>query len=307
MKKIAPLTKDPLPVLPDPEMVQELMLDWQKSLPLHIGDLFTRETGDGIERYDTYQLNSEYIPFIINNLDGGGDALTGGNILNFSIIMGRGTLEKGKEDDIAQNTGPTRNIFKPVLEVVLKEVVDDKYTYYFDLKPLDEIFALPIVNPSSKTNQEISPKVAELFILKWQSLTEGELIRAFEGLAANSATMNSKGEEKGEVIFSGQRLRRVEKYTFDDVETKAVIEKLKEHFKEESEEVAFFVNLGAGLIVPNFHPFNFRPIIKILATEKSNSRARKEKGVDTDLPISYFFDTSKPCPPFCSGSDPDLT
>ncbi len=280
--------KELLPLLPDQNTVDKMMLEWRKTLPLHIGDLFTHETKTGIERYDTYQLDHDFVNFIVTVLD---KKPKKENIQTIAVIMGK----RKQEGEEREGTRPTHHIFSPVLEVFLKEKYQGKKKYFFYLEPNDERFSFSKI--AVEADQRLSPKVAELFILKWQILEDGALINAFEGLVAEIIPPKRNEGEVGEVRFGGQKLRRVKKYTFDIPETRAIINNIIQF--NNPEQVGFHINLGAGLTVPDFHPFNFRPIIRI-SPPKENSTLLEE---DSN---TSFYDTSRPCPPFCDPASSDV-
>lgn len=284
----------------DEQTVNDLISSWKNSLPVELGNLFTHKTDKGISRYDTYSLTPDRVDFIINNLNRPSSTINN-NILTLSFEMGKGQLDT---EDTYPVSEPTNDIFLPLLMVSLKEAVDGKTIYYFPLDPESETFTINYGKNLSSANskeplteiQQISPKVAELFILKWQALLDIEIINSFEGLAADSVYINNKGDETAEISFSSQKLRRVNSFTFDNIETEAIIKEI-ENALDASKNVGFFVNLGAGLVVADFHPFNFRPIIRIETTD--NTASIDSEGGNEDSTNVKYFDTSRPCPPFC--------
>ena len=275
----------------DPSDVDELMANWRKCFPSELGNLFFHKAKDKIERYDTYELDNDSILKIVNELNEGGPS--GGNVKSLSVLMGKGQPSNNKK---GASNGNLNDIFRPILKVILFEPVNNRREYFFILSEEDTTYKLigPIMHSDHK--KEISPKIAELFILKWQSLTDGEIINAFDCQVADK-TVSEPTDNEG-ILFGTQKLRRVNLYRFDYNQTQSIISRLR-GLLGEYEKISFFVNLGAGLTIADIHPFNFRPIIRILA---SNDK-RSSKAGDT---TTNFYDTSKPCPPFCSNNNESI-
>ncbi|MEM9920607.1 MAG: hypothetical protein AAF990_21090 [Bacteroidota bacterium] len=266
-------------------LTEEYANNWLRCRPIDIGDLFSFESINGIKRYDAFNLAENGISQLLTLDVYNGEA---GNIDRLSVVMGVKKAVVPPADDAEQ----TRDIFQPVLEAKLKKAINGSTGYYFTLSPVDELFTLRQVHrrykiPVSQNNEEIvdmeeqiSPKVAQLLILKWQGLTTANLISAFEGLTGLNE-INLAGD-KVELVLYGQKIARVRRYNYDALESAKIIERLRNRM-----QATFTLHLGAGLVDPIFHPYNFRPIIKI----------------DGELPSPVvrpdFFDTSRPCPPFC--------
>ncbi|MEM9546046.1 MAG: hypothetical protein AAGA77_08735 [Bacteroidota bacterium] len=277
--------------LPSHRDVKKLKYNWQKCLPILLGDLFTRVTEYGIERYDTYKLADHLVDFIRELNDSHG----GHNVYTVSVIMGKRDAEDNSHFYL---NSPSNNIFIPILEIVLHKAQYGHKVYYFYLEPMNKQFSLSYSNRSqygdkkndypSTLEEDISPKVAELFIVKWQSIGDTELIEAFDCLAPkNTLDVPSHYLHSDETLFTQQKLLRVIQYNFDALETKAIFKRMDYYG-----EVNFYINLGAGLSVSDYHPFSFRPIITI---EKKHGGRNSED----DIPPTTYFDTSRPCPPFC--------
>ncbi len=273
--------------------VEDMKLNWQHCLPINIGNLFTYKTQTGTRRYDTYHLADTHLRHIINDLNyTGSDGVN--NVETLAIVMG---VKKTTFDDLALRVELEGTHFVPILEVVLKQAFNGKKTFYFAMEAIRDFFKDPAIPFIVSSDGEISPVVAELFILKWLSLTNVEVINAFNGLAANCVSTTADGvEERGTIIFSSQKLSRVVQYTFSTQETESIINVIKEGFAIDPGQTSFYVHLGAGLEVPDFHPFNFRPIIGIVVEADDPTPDRRSQ---VAVPGVTYFDTSKPCPPFC--------
>ena len=291
MKKIKSKIKGIDPLLMPVKEVKRLMRNWQRCLPILLGDLFTMETPQGILRYDTYSLNKSNIKFIksLNNL------YSGDNVKGISVIMGKKDLKVSKKSN---EFNPSNSIFLPILLVELKTSYEGNLYYYFPTDPVNKIFNLNesiakrtkihnALNPGDAA-QRLSPKVAELFIVNWQSLGDTELISSFDCLSPDGTIEIKSGNPSDpDIVFSEQKLLRVKQYNYDEMETKAIFDNLNQ-----SKQNKFFISLGAGLSVADYHPFNFRPIIRIEQPIPKNRLAD-----DEDLP--EYYDTSRPCPPWC--------
>jgi len=302
MKKRKKAITDIDPILVPVRKVKRMMRNWQKCLPIELGDLFTRETDLGIERYDTYQLASQNVKFIkkLNNLK------TGDNVSTISVIMGK----EDQNASVSPNSfDPSHSQFIPILKVELKEAYKKKSAYYFPTTPQRAKFDLNSsiamrsninrLNESEDGEQRLSPKVAELFIVNWQALGDTELIGAFDCLSPEGTLQLNTGITTPEqTVFSQQKLQRVRQYNYDVVETKAIFDNLNV-----SKNVNFLISLGAGLSVADYHPFNFRPIVRINTNTNTKKSAKNKTKfrvgrLAEEIPPG-FYDTSRPCPPWC--------
>ncbi len=302
MKKVKKTTADIEPILMPIKKVKRMMSNWQKCLPIALGDLFTRETKNGIERYDSYQLASQNVTFIkkLNNL------YKGDNVSAISVIMGK------KDHKIKVFPGSfdsSQSEFIPILKVELKLAHNNNLAYYFPTTPQSSTFNLNssiamrskinrLANPGDE-EQRLSPKVAELFIVNWQALGDTELISAFDCLSPEGTLeVNKNGPAPLQTVFSQQKLMRVKQYNYDEVETRAIFDNLNV-----SKNVDFLISLGAGLSVADYHPFNFRPIVRINAIgtikKKTKTKTKLRGGRFVDELPPGFYDTSRPCPPWC--------
>jgi len=285
----------PLPL----KNVEQYMKNWHMCLPIQLGDLFTfTEDGfTGTKRYDTYTLKPRDLNFILNLYNGVKKYPK--NIKNLGVIMGKKINDKGKK---VISTNPSNDIFVPILEVSLFKKVNGQKVYCFEMFPEKSTFAF---NSSTKgkssfsannlakdLEESISPKVAELFIVKWQSIGDAELISAFDCLAPEGIRIVPTASGQDENLFLQQKLQRVKKYTFSKDETSSIFDTIIELY---SSQVIFKVYLGAGLTVADYHPFSFRPIIAI---EQMDLSTRSE---NMPPPVTYY-DTSRPCPPYCGNN-----
>lgn len=305
MKKQNQVLTDQISGKIDINKVNDLRNNWQRTLPIYLGDLFTRVTSTSIERFDTYKLNIEDVNEILamNNSNGGE------NVKFISVIMGMCKPEDVSPQEFVNNfTKPTGNLFIPIIMLELNNPYNEELVYYFTLVPQPTIFKL--MDPPGITrktdlqylleDQKLSPKVAELFIVKWQKLNTTELINAFDSLAPEATIDVDLGEDKTIQTFSENKMLRVRQYNYDGAETKAIFENMNDVHKHGI--VNFYISMGAGLSVMDFHPFNFRPIIRIEKAPEDISRNGRMRSndelLDFEIPAS-FYDTSRPCPPFC--------
>ncbi len=290
MKEQNHVLEDQVSTNPEIKEVRKLMRNWRKCLPILLGDLFTKETETGTERYDTYKLHDRFVKKIknFNNSHGGN------NVETISVIMGKRNSEELTQIDFS---APSNDIFIPILEVKLYKARDGGKVHHYYLQPQNKAFDfldyLRMKNKngnnlnSKESDEHLSPKVAELFIVKWQSLGDTELINAFDCLTPESTIkVTSDGSMKGQMFFTQQKMLRVKRYNYSVAETNAIFINLNE-----MDEVNFFMNMGAGLAVADFHPFSFRPVVRI---EEKNLMDKST----SDIPPTYY-DTSRPCPPFC--------
>lgn len=235
--------------------VEILTRRWLCTLPANFGNLFSFELKGKLQRVCKFSLDSKTINYLIREKS---------EVSTVSILM-------GVSDD--------NQTFQPILELKFN---NEKKSVYALFKLIKKPSNSQLVN-----REEINPNISELFTLHWQSLTNAELIDAFEGLVADKVDIVS-GKETAKIAYSHQKLQRVRKYIYTNEETKAMLNDLAA-----SNNPSFDLCLGSGLKVPNFHPFSFRPIINIKKTSKSKSQ---EGGSSGDS-----YDTSKPCPPICNG------
>lgn len=258
--------------------VEELTKRWQRALPKNMGNIFSYESKEGtIQRIDKYGLAKKFILDIIKMNKGEEQ-----NINTISILMGIGELDLENE---IEDPGPDKHIFQPILAI---NFCNSKKAYYFTLKPILEPTIQAMFFEVDK-KEDLNPRIAELFMLNWQSLTDNALMNAFEGLTGDNINFNKSGLEHAEITFGRQKLRRVTKYVYTPKETQAILADLED-------STALFLHLGSGLEVPDFHPFSFRPIIEIERETIEESAAGGGNGG------SNYYDTSRPCPPFCGGN-----
>ncbi|MDF1696000.1 MAG: hypothetical protein P1U56_09220 [Saprospiraceae bacterium] len=261
-------------VLPNKAIVDKLRLQWQKCLSTELNNLFSRETPNGVQRTLNYRLNPTFVP-LIKKLNA---YKNGNNVKTISIVLGNGT--DGEDESNV-------NQFVPLLQVILEKSMNKQKVYYFYLEPIDLFHHLGIANNTVHStinqNEELSPKVAQLFMLKWESLSNQDIVEAFECLAPEDYA--STGSNSSETFFSPPALKRVRQYNFDVDETNRIFMELNSVSKAD-----FVLSMGAGLTVPNYHPFSFRPIIRVI--KYSNAKSLVD-------PSTAYFDTSRPCPPFC--------
>lgn len=269
------------------KVVKQLTTEWKSTLPTNIGNLFSYEYQEAIRRIERYDLAKGDIKTILtlNTIKKGKKASTS-NIKNITILMGKGEYQVSKS---TKKSGPDNQLFQPILEINLHTPIQQKkVTYHFLLSPVFKALPLQMFFQVQQ-KEDLSPRVAELFILNWQSLTDTALMNAFEGLAGDSMSIdNSSGLEHAEITFGRQRLRRVNKYIYSAEETQAILDNIADLTKP-----SLSLYLGSGLEVPDFHPFSFRPIIHIL--DQENKIANTPGGGGG----SNYYDTSRPCPPAC--------
>lgn len=274
--------------------VDEFKENWLRSSSVNLDNLFTYETQDGIERYDTFLLSNESAQQIIDAFDDLESENPEGTQVTLKVIMG----EKTREFALAESFQSASGVFQPILEVSLSNsIAPVKVLLHFFLESVKQPFVLSAANNSFKN--QISPQVAELFILNWQCLTTDGVINAFAGITAEKI-INESDTTLGEIQLGTRKLRRVTHYTFSNIESLSILKNLKKSlaYQHEFDPTRFHLHLGTGLIVPDFHPFNFRPIIKITSPiDHDDSLVEPE-----DLFEAIFYDTSRPCPPFCDPS-----
>lgn len=279
------------------EAVQEYTNNWSKLPGIYIDNIFCYETEKEIKRCNHFQLSEESITFIVDTLD-----QPIGNIKAVSILLG-----VSKEAPTNVSTLSV-GIAYPILQLDLfLPINNETTTYYFHLAftPSELISAQTLSKnlhlksnnqsiqsesegESYKSDSEISIKIAELFILNWQSLSDTEIINAFQAVTPDKISTVSNGvADLVDIQFGAQQMRRVKSYHFDEDGTLGIISNLRSATETNSASTSFRLHMGTGLQVENFYPFNFRPVIEING-EASNS---------TDF--SNYFNTSRPCPPFC--------
>lgn len=231
----------------------KLIKAWQCALPSDFGNLFSFELDGALQRVCKYVLEDAVVDFLVAEAS---------NIRIVSVVLGADAKE---------------SVFQPILQIELGK--DTFYSPFQLVKSKTEEQFNALVN-----DEEINPTIAELFILHWQSLTNGELINAFEGLAADKIDSTPK-EKTAKIIYSHQKIQRVRKYTYLAEETKVMLQNLA-NFNQPTLSLC----LGSGLKVPNFHPYSFRPILNIAESSKKRAMGGGP---------SENYDTSIPCPPVC--------
>jgi len=160
------------------KQADKLSKRWTSALTRNLGNLFSYEQEGAIQRIDKYVLNEKFITKILDTYGG-----KKGNIQNISILMGLGEYDAYKPNT---DPSPDKHLFQPILEVKLKDSYKKEATFYFTLCP---IFESSYLNMCSKIieREEINAKIAELFVLNWHSLTDNELMNAFEGLKSSGS------------------------------------------------------------------------------------------------------------------------
>lgn len=260
--------KESIAALMTMKKVKKSCKKWRNALTSDLDNFFTYEKDDHIHRIDRYELEKDAIKFILNNKE---------KIENISVLMGVGKTMHYKKN---KKSRLDNQIFQPILKTYFKE--DTQITHHhFSTKPSLKPTDVNLI----RSDGELDPIVAKLFLLNWQSLTESELINAFEGLVGKKISSEEE-TEKVEITFGQQKIHRVNEYIFTKEETKGILDNLN----AVKERPYFAIALGSGLKVPNFHPFSFRPVINIKEVTKGSL------GDDSG---SNYYDTSRPCPPIC--------
>lgn len=166
--------------------------------------------------------------------------------------------------------------FSPIFTLVLEREENEKEYFYHRLDPIpttNNPYAYPI----------ISSAIADLFQQKWAEISDEELSNAFSGLTCSKIVLsNGDGPDEYKGAFRAQRVRYYDFLSHDAVR---IVERI-----QSSEYAQLKVFLGAGLSVQITHPFDFRPIIKVITPEVDSQLSGDEE---------EDFERSQPCPPFC--------
>lgn len=164
--------------------------------------------------------------------------------------------------------------FSPIFTIVLGH--EEKEYLYFMLDPIPTkttSWAYPI----------ISSAIADLFQQKWAELSDEELSKAFSGLTCSKISLSESNAP--DAYIGTFRTQRVRYYDFLQNDAARIIDRI-----QSSDYPQLKVFLGAGLSVQITHPFDFRPIIKVI-TPQADSQLSGDDDED--------FERSQPCPPFC--------
>jgi len=227
--------------------VDKAKRNWQKTALGQLPNLFIAfdEQTNESKRVVSFQLEASSVNDI---------ATIGEGVKHLVVHLGSRESASAKLVDI-----PDTPFFTPILE--LRMVSGDRKFYPFAWVPNPSF--LDSSEDVNSRREAIPGASAYLFILSWLEKKFRELHEPFIGLA------NGKNQ-------------RVKTYVFEEVESAAIIELIKE-------EGMGAVNLymGNGIRVSS-HPFAFRPIIEVA------------KDVNTFIEDgSSFYDFCNPCPPYC--------
>lgn len=239
---------------------------WARALPASFGNLFSfvNSKEEALQRISHYLLYEDAIKYLCK--------IKAEDISNITILMGV------SEDEQA---------FQPILKINRTKRKPKYFSFQLDQQPTSTF------NNFFASKQELNSEIAELFILHWQSLTNSNLINAFEGLTADKVETHEK-HKVGTILQNHQQLRRVRKYIYTQVESQAM---LRDIAAVNNPTISLY--LGSGLTLPDFHPFSFRPIIDIKGINKSSTKSNSFSKSLAGSGSNNYYDTSKPCPPFC--------
>ncbi len=271
-----------MPHLTTQELTTKIQ-NWETAPSYELAALFSFVNEGKRNRYDRFTIDTSDFGKTIKNLNTPpGDSMILNNISTVSIRMG------------ANEEGGSK-VFSPILQVNLYEAKDGQKEYYFAFYPdqnmpsefVSDAFVLPeSILPDSK----ISTEIAELFILKWHCLSENEIVQAFEANTTNKITYHDTQDGRKAFAELGPlKMLRVKSYLYDAIKTQQLIAEII-HYENNFENTSLILYTGAGLQVPNFYPFNFRPVLKVHAIDTRTGQPQK---------VKTYFDTSRPCPPFC--------
>ncbi len=264
------------------EEADQLAANWQDAYSSDLSRIFSFQSSKGRQRYDTFIMSSTSVNKIINELDSPSLMSLANNVLNISVIMGVDEVNNVKT-------------FSPILEVSLNIPVNGSDVYYFTFQAIDEPFIIPSEKVNHFLSGEISAEIAELFILNWQSLSEDAFVSAFETITTDTInypdvqTETLPIETPPYIEFGSLKLYRVKSYQYSTEQTRTLINTLIDSLQNYT-STEFYFHAGHGLPNVNLHPFAFRPVLDV--TSKGTS-------TDPNKVVNTYFDTSRPCPPFC--------